>query len=39
MNKVVALLILPVVAAIYATAPSIYIFSATMLKITAAFGG
>lgn len=39
MNKVVALFILPVVATIYATAPTLYVFVATMSKISAAFGG
>ena len=39
MNKLVALIILPVVATIYATAPSLYIFVATMNKISAVFGG
>ena len=39
MNKFLALIILPLVATIYATAPSIFVFVGAMSKITAAFGG
>lgn len=39
MNKIVALLILPLVATIYATAPSIFVFVGAMSKVTAALGG
>lgn len=39
MNKFLFLIILPLVATIYATAPSIVIFVGAMSKITTAIGG
>lgn len=39
MNKLVALLILPLIASIYAAAPTIYMFVGAISKINAAFPG